>query len=182
MRCVRPGLTTSRHCSAFASNDSASTPRAGTRSAITTSVAATCVAVGNVSLDDCDMFTSSFGWTVTPSAAQSDAMTSLVFMLELVPDPVWNTSTGKCWSTSPSAIRPAAATIAFTFSRSSSPRRPLTVAQADLSSPSARICARSSPRPETGKFSTARWVCARQRASTGTRTSPIVSCSIRNSV
>ncbi|MFB9074495.1 hypothetical protein ACFFX0_26190 [Citricoccus parietis] len=34
--------------------------------------------------------------------------------------------------------------------------------------------------PEIGKFSTARWVWARYRASTGTLTSPMVSCSMRN--
>ena len=62
------------------------------------------------------MFTSSFGCTVTPAAAQSEAMTSLAFILELVPEPVWKTSTGNCESSSPSAIRPAAATIASTFS------------------------------------------------------------------
>ena len=37
------------------------------------------------------------------------------------------------------------------------------------------------PWPDTGKFSTARCVCAPHRAEAGTRTSPIVSCSIRNS-
>jgi len=35
--------------------------------------------------------------------------------------------------------------------------------------------------PEMGKFSTARWVCAFQRASAFTRTSPMVSCSMRKS-
>ncbi|KAG0753708.1 hypothetical protein G6F22_021339 [Rhizopus arrhizus] len=34
--------------------------------------------------------------------------------------------------------------------------------------------------PETGKFCTARWVCAPQRASAGTCSSPMLSCSIRN--
>ena len=180
MRWVRPDLTTSRHSTDLRSNDPASTPSAGTSSVSANSVAATCVAVGKVSLEDCDMLTSSFGWTVTPSAAHIEAMTSLAFMFELVPEPVWNTSTGKWSSTSPSAIRPAADTMASTLVFSRRPRRPLTVAQADLSRPRARICARSRPLPETGKFSTARWVWARQSASTGTRTSPMVSCSIRN--
>jgi hypothetical protein len=35
-------------------------------------------------------------------------------------------------------------------------------------------------RPEIGKFSTALWVCACHSAVAGTRTSPIVSRSIRN--
>ena len=58
------------------------------------SVAAMCVAVGKVSLDDCDMLTSSLGCTVTPFCAAMPAITSLVFMFELVPEPVWNTSIG----------------------------------------------------------------------------------------
>ena len=33
--------------------------------------------------------------------------------------------------------------------------------------------------PDTGKFCTARWVCAPHSASAGTSTSPIESCSIR---
>src|SRR5690606_1391310 len=35
--------------------------------------------------------------------------------------------------------------------------------------------------PDTGKFSTARWVCARHLARAGTRTSPMESCSTRYS-
>ena len=35
----------------------------GTSSCTTSSAAAMCIAVGNVSFDDCDMFTSSLGWT-----------------------------------------------------------------------------------------------------------------------
>ncbi|COZ90757.1 Uncharacterised protein [Mycobacterium tuberculosis] len=60
-------------------------------------MAAMWVAVGKVSLDDCDMFTSSLGCNVTPPLAAMDAITSLVFMLELVPEPVWKTSMGN-WS------------------------------------------------------------------------------------
>ena len=63
--------------------------------------------------------------------------------------------------------------------RRSTPIRAFTRAAAALTRPSARICARSRPRPEIGKFSTARWVCARHNASAGTRTSPMVSCSMR---
>ena len=58
------------------------------------SVAAMWVDVGNVSLEDCDMFTSSLGCTVTPLRSQIEAITSLAFILELVPDPVWKTSMG----------------------------------------------------------------------------------------
>ena len=37
----------------------------------------------------------------------------------------------------------------------------------------------SSVVPLIGKFSTARWVCARHRASLGTSMSPMLSCSMR---
>jgi hypothetical protein len=107
------------------------------------------------------------------------AITSLAFMLELVPEPVWKTSTGKWSSCSPAATSSAAAAIASATGPSSTPMSLLTRAAAALTSPSARICARSSPRPEIGKFSTARWVWARHSASAGTCTSPIVSRSIR---
>ncbi len=100
-------------------------------------------------------------------------------MFELVPEPVWNTSIGNWSSCRPSAISPAAAMMASAFSAASRPRSLLTCAQAAFSRPSARIWVRSSPRKEIGKFSTARWVCARHRALTGTRTSPMVSCSMR---
>ena len=58
----------------------------------------------------------------------------------------------------------------------------MTVAAADLISASARIWDRSRVRNEIGKFSTARWVCAWYLASFGTRTSPMVSCSMRYSI
>ncbi|SLD05173.1 Uncharacterised protein [Mycobacteroides abscessus subsp. massiliense] len=127
------------------------------------------------------MFTSSFGCTTTGGVACAAilAITSLAFMLELVPEPVWNTSMGNWSSCLPSAISCAAAIIASAFSGASSPRSLLTCAQAPFSRPRARIWVRSRPRPEMGKFSTARWVCARHSASAGTRTSPMVSCSMR---
>src|SRR5262249_25824812 len=117
----------------------------------------------------------------TPLAAAMLAITSLVFMLELVPEPVWKTSIGNWSSCRPSAISAAAAMIASAFSGASNPSSLLTLAQAPFSRPNARIWVRSSPRPEIGKFSTARWVWARHNAFAGTRTSPMVSCSMRYS-
>ena len=64
---------------------------------------------------------------------------------------------------------------------SSTPSEALATAADFLMRASATICAGSRPDPEIGKFSTARWVCAPYSASMGTRTSPIVSCSIRYS-
>ena len=91
---MRPDFTTVRHCRALAASDSCNTSIAGINWRTAASVAAMCVAVGKVSLDDCDMLTSSLGCTVTPLRAQIEAITSLAFMFELVPDPVWNTSIG----------------------------------------------------------------------------------------
>ena len=59
------------------------------------------MAVGMMSLLDCPRFAWSFGWThLDPGAAPRSwqarlAMTSLAFMFDEVPDPVWNTSRGK---------------------------------------------------------------------------------------
>lgn len=125
-------------------------------------MAATWIVVGNVSLDDCEALTWSFGCTSRPSArVASVAMTSFAFMLDDVPEPVWKTSIGKCASCLPSATSSAAFAIASATSASRTPRRAFTRAAAAFNRPSARIWARSRPRPEMGKFSTARWVCAR---------------------
>ena len=90
IRCVRPDFTTPAHASAFSSSAAARCSSAGTRSWTTPAVAATCTLVGNTSLDDCDALTWSFGCTGAPSPRlASVAITSLVFMFELVPEPVW---------------------------------------------------------------------------------------------
>src|SRR6478752_1366051 len=47
--------------------------------------------------------------------------------------------------------------------------------------PRAWMWAREMRSPDTGKFSTARWVCGPHSASIGTRTSPRLSCSTLNS-
>ena len=56
------------------------------------------------------MFTWSLGWTPSPAR---EAMTSLAFMFEEVPEPVWKTSIGNCSSCSPAATCSAAAAIAL---------------------------------------------------------------------
>ena len=102
-------------------------------------------------------------------------------MLLLVPEPVWKTSIGNASSCSPAATSRAAPSMAAAGSASRTPRAPLTFAAAAFTSPMAWISAGSIGVPLIGKFSTARWVCARHRASRGTWTSPIESCSVRNS-
>ncbi len=62
----------------------------GIRSLMIDRVAATWIAEGNTSLEDCDALTWSLGWTSRPSACEASvAMTSLAFMLLEVPEPVW---------------------------------------------------------------------------------------------
>src|SRR5689334_3184420 len=106
-------------------------------------------------------------------------MTSLRFMLVDVPEPVWNTSSGKASACAPSATSSAAREIAAARSPESTSRSPFTVAAHDFSSASARMSRGSRVVPEIGKFSTARWVCAPHRASAGTSMSPRESCSVR---
>ena len=76
----------------------------------------------------------------------------------------------------------AARAIASAIAPSRMPSSVLASAAAFLIRARATIWAGSSPSPEIGKFSTARWVCAAYRASAGTRTSPMVSCSMRYSM
>lgn len=149
---------------------------------MTAPVAATWMAVGNTSLLDCEALTWSLGWTCWPVRSEARvARTSLVFMLLDVPEPVWKTSMGKCSSKSPRATSTAASWMPFARSASTTPRSALTRAAALLMVASAWMSERSMRVPETGKFSTARWVWARYFAAAGTRTSPMVSCSIRYS-
>ncbi len=64
---------------------------AGSRSLTISSRAARWTADGKTSFDDWPMLTSSFAWTSSPASV---AITSLAFMFEEVPEPVWNTSIG----------------------------------------------------------------------------------------
>ena len=106
-------------------------------------------------------------------------MTSLAFMLLLVPDPVWNTSTGNCSSYRPCATSAAAAWIAAERSAGMAPSSWFAAAAAFLIRPSARMNARGILRPLGGKFWIARWVCAPQSAVAGTSSAPMLSCSTR---
>ena len=164
MRWVRPDFTMSRNSSAFFSSEVARTSRAGLRSFTSAFVTATCTEVGNTSLDDCEAFTWSLGWTVTSVPASSwfasCDRTSFVFMFEEVPEPVWNTSMGKCASKSPEMTLSAAERIAAARWESSTSSSSFAVAAAFFTWASAAMCSRSSVLPEMGKFSTARCVCA----------------------
>ncbi len=110
------------------------------------------------------------------------AMTSLAFMLEEVPDPVWKISTGNSRSSLLSTTSVAAATMAWAVRDSSPPRSRFTSAAARFTRPKAWIIPGGMGRPLMGKFSTARWVCAPHSACEGTFTSPMESFSIRYSL
>ena len=82
-------------------------------------------------------------------------MTSLAFMFDEVPEPVWKTSIGNWSSWSPWAISSAAAAIRCASSESSRPRSAFARAAAPLIRPSQRTTATGTRSPETGKFATA---------------------------
>ena len=98
------------------------------------------------------MFTSSFACTPSPASA---AITSLAFMFDEVPEPVWKTSIGNWSSSSPFAIRSPAAAMRSALSASSSPSSAFTRAAAALIRPSQRATGAGIGSPETGKLSTA---------------------------
>src|SRR6056300_141267 len=147
---------------------------------------ATCIAVGNVSFDDCPMLQWSLGCTgifdpISPpniSMARFE-MTSFAFMLDWVPDPVCQTTNGKLSSNLPSITSWAAAWIALPRSGSISPWATFAMAQAFLITPSARMIATGWRSHPIGKFIMDRCVCAPQYLSAGTSSGPKLSVSIR---
>ena len=88
----------SAHAVAFASRASRSARTEGSTRSVSCIAVATCIAVGNVSFEDCDMLTWSFGCTGTlePSSPPASSiarfeMTSFTFMFVCVPEPVCQT-------------------------------------------------------------------------------------------
>ena len=150
--------------------------------------AAMCIAVGKVSLDDWDMLMSSFGCrSFLPAISLPRlAMTSLLFMLDCVPEPVCQTTSGKLSSSLPEMTSSAACSMAESFSAVifSGRRARLARAAAFFRMPNAWTISAgivSMPTP-IGKLLWLRSVCAPQYLSAGTRTSPIESCSMRYSI
>ncbi len=108
-----------------------------------------CMAVGNVSLEDCDMLTWSFGCTgvldpISPPASSMARleMTSLAFMLVCVPLPVCHTRSGNCSSSVPSVTWRAACTMRSARPGSSLPSSALARADASFKMPKARTTER----------------------------------------
>ena len=145
--------------------------RAGTSLRSISVTAAMCMTEGNVSLEDWPLLTWSLGWQtdLSPRAPPSSsaarlAMTSLAFMLDCVPDPVWYTTSGKWSSSLPAATSEAASEMARASLGSRSPRRALTRAAAPLSTPKAATTGAGmrSLAPPMSKFWRERWVWAPQ--------------------
>ena len=116
------------------------------------SSAARWTADGKTSFDDWPMFTWSFACAPSPASV---AMTSLAFMFDDVPEPVWKTSIGNWSSCSPAAIASPAAAMRCATSASSRPSSALTRAAAPLMRPSWRTTATGTRSPDTGKLATA---------------------------
>src|SRR5690554_5339532 len=96
-----------------------------------------CIAVGNVSLDDCDLLTSSFALinnspSIFPNLLNWAllAITSLTFILDWVPDPVCQMTKGNSSSNFPSEISSQTVAIASRFSTGSVPNSQLVYAAA----------------------------------------------------
>ena len=108
------------------------------------------------------------------------ATTSLAFMLLLVPEPVWNTSIGKCVISAGSASSASqASAMAAPTAASISCRLTLARAAAALTSSSARMKRCGIGWPLKPKLFSARCVCAPHSAPAGTASSPMLSRSMR---
>ena len=101
------------------------------------------------------MLTWSLGCAPPPASA---AMTSLAFMFDEVPEPVWKTSIGNWSSCVPAATASAASAMAVASLGSSLPRSAFARAAAPLMRPSQWITEAGIGSPEIGKLSTAFFV------------------------
>ena len=89
-------------------------------------------------------------------------MTSLAFMLDWVPEPVCQTTSGKWSSHLPAATSEAASAIGWPSAGSSAPSAMFTSAAACLMTPRARTMATGCFSQPIGKLMTERWVWAPQ--------------------
>ena len=104
-------MTIFANASRLSASASCNVVAAGSRRSRSAVTAATCMAVGKVSLEDCERLTSSLGWigVLLPSSPPASSMarleiTSLTFMFDCVPLPVCQTTSGKWSSRSPAMI------------------------------------------------------------------------------
>ena len=135
---------------AFLPSERSSVCSAGSSSFVVISSAARWTAEGKTSFDDWPKLTSSLA-----CAPERLAITSLAFMFDEVPEPVWKTSIGNWLSCLPATISSAALAILRAVAGFSSPSSPLTRAAAPLIRASQWITWIGTRSPETGKLSTA---------------------------
>ena len=106
-------------------------------------------------------------------------ITSLAFMFDWVPEPVCQTTSGKCSSSLPSATSCAAFTMASPSVLSSRPSAMLVSAAARFTMPSARTMGSGWRSQPILKLPSERWACAPQYLSAATSIGPKVSVSVR---
>ena len=169
MRCVRPIFVMSENATSFSCSASRNAVTEGKSRCTISSTAAMCIAVGNVSFDDCDMLTSSLGWIgsfepMTPPASSMARLeiTSLAFMLVCVPLPVCQTRSGNWSSSAPLATSAAACSMRAARWSSSLPRSWFTEAEAPLRIPNALIKDLGIVSMPMSKWCSERWVWAPQ--------------------
>ena len=186
MRWVRPIFVMPANSSSLSCSASRSAVTEGSSRWTISSTTAMCMAVGNVSFDDCDMLTWSLGWTgdlepmaPPPSSMARLEMTSLAFMLVWVPLPVCQMRRGKWSSRAPLATSPAACSMRPARESSSLPRSRFTEADAPFRIPNARTKGLGIVSEPMSKWWSDRCVWAPQYRSAGTSTSPMLSLSIR---
>ena len=164
-------MITSSNSAALPASTSRNSVTGAYRRSLSSHTTAMCMAVGKVSLDDCPRFTWSLGCTgfFVPRSPPASSiarfeMTSLEFMFDCVPDPVWNTTSGKWSSSFPAITSSAARTIRSAKSDGSSPSSALAWAAAFFSTPNARIIGRPQTKVSRpmSKLPRLRWVCAPQ--------------------
>ena len=117
-RWVRPDLTMPSFSASSRSKVETSKSMAGKTLSSIAATAAICMAVGKVSLEDWDILMSSLGCSSLRPAISLPrlAMTSLAFMLDWVPEPVCQTTRGKCSSSLPETTSSQAWQMAASFS------------------------------------------------------------------
>jgi len=125
-----------------------------------------CIAVGNVSFELCDMLMSSFGCSNFSPASSFPrfAMTSFAFMLDCVPLPVCQTTSGKWLLSSPEITSSHAFAMISSLRASilSGFMRLFAIAAAFLRMPNACVISRGMTSVPIRKFSWLRSVCAPQ--------------------
>src|SRR3984957_5472365 len=186
---VRPILTMASHAAAFVAIASCSAVTAGTRRCLVLTAAAIYIADGNVSLEDCDMLTWSFGCTgvllpssVPASWQQRLEITSFTFMLNWVPLPVIHTCRGNMSSCWPARISSQTRTMSLWRWSSSRPPAWFAFAAAFFRVAYAAIISRGIRSLPMLKCSSDRCVCAPHSLLLGTSTSPRLSVSLRTPI